>query len=186
MPVERTVNVRGSAMARGATNIASIWRLATLLVMSDFVEVIFVQLADKRGEVGMLEVFREDGLGELLILLCLGVRGRASPAELDNVPPRLRSYRHLHSIAPQSCTMGPRAFCKVFDQHLSTYVPQQHCLLVELADLRDKISKTSSGRWHVGLTKSLELFPACAAGSLSGGMMTTGVEVDGGLFDING
>jgi hypothetical protein len=35
-----------------------------------------------------------------------------------------------------------------------------------------------------GLTKSLELFPACAAGSLSGGMMTTVVE--GGRFDNNG
>jgi hypothetical protein len=36
--------------------------------MPDFMEVIFVQLTNKAGEITVFEVFGEDGLGELLVL----------------------------------------------------------------------------------------------------------------------
>src|SRR4051812_30909768 len=75
----------------------------------------------------MLEVFGEDGLGELLILLRSSVRNHVSPAGVDGVPPRPRSYHRLRSIALRSCTRGLRASCKAFDQHLSTLVPKQQC-----------------------------------------------------------
>ena len=48
---------------------SAIRRLATLLiVVPHFVKIIFVQLADKAGEVAVLEVFRQDRLCELFIL----------------------------------------------------------------------------------------------------------------------
>lgn len=39
-----------------------------LIVMPHFVEVVLVQLANKTGEVAVLEMFREDVLGEFLVL----------------------------------------------------------------------------------------------------------------------
>ena len=41
---------------------------ALFIVVPDFVEVIFIELPNKAGKVAMLEVFREDGLGEAFIL----------------------------------------------------------------------------------------------------------------------
>ena len=37
-------------------------------VLSDLVEVIFVELSDETGKIAVFEVFRQDGLGESLIL----------------------------------------------------------------------------------------------------------------------
>ena len=55
-----------------------------LVVVSDFMEVVLVQLAHKAGEVAVLEMFGEYGFGESLVLLrnfskdgprdCLGSR----------------------------------------------------------------------------------------------------------------
>lgn len=50
-------------------SVASIWRIATLFVMPNFMEVIFVKLTDEARKVAVLEVFWEDGFGELLVLL---------------------------------------------------------------------------------------------------------------------
>ena len=49
--------------------ILPVWRLAIFFViLTNFVEVVFVQLAHETGEVAMLEVFGEDRLGKFLAL----------------------------------------------------------------------------------------------------------------------
>lgn len=60
---------------------------ALLVVVPHFVEVIFVQLAYKACEIAMLEVFRQDGFGESLVLR--SVSGAALEARL------LRMKSHL-------------------------------------------------------------------------------------------
>ena len=51
------------------TDIGPIWRwTAILVVLSDLVEVIFIQLSDETRKVAVLEVFREDQLGEFFVL----------------------------------------------------------------------------------------------------------------------
>ena len=46
---------------------------AILIVVSHFVEVVFIQLADEAGKIAVFEVFGQDGFGESLVL-----RGRWS------------------------------------------------------------------------------------------------------------
>lgn len=47
----------------------SIWRLPSIfIVVSHFMEVVFIQLADKAGEIAMFEMFRQDGLGKSFVL----------------------------------------------------------------------------------------------------------------------
>lgn len=54
---------------RGCTNSRAVLGLTILLiVMSHFVEVIFVQLANKTGEVAVFEMLRKDVFRELLVL----------------------------------------------------------------------------------------------------------------------
>lgn len=50
------------------TNISAIRRLAILFVVSDFVEVVLVQLSYETGEVTVFEMLGQDSLGELLVL----------------------------------------------------------------------------------------------------------------------
>jgi hypothetical protein len=51
------------------TNIRAIWRRNIIfVVLSDLVEVIFVQLSHEASEVAMLEVLGQDMLGKLLVL----------------------------------------------------------------------------------------------------------------------
>lgn len=50
------------------TYLRAIWGDSIFLVLPDFVEVIFIQLANKAGKVAMLEVFRKNMLCELLVL----------------------------------------------------------------------------------------------------------------------
>ena len=51
------------------THACSVRRLSILfIVVSDFVEVVLVELANEAGKIAMLEVFREDRFGEALIL----------------------------------------------------------------------------------------------------------------------
>lgn len=52
----------------GTTYIPTIWRLATLLIMPDFVEVILIQLPNKAGKVAVLKVFWKNGFRELFVL----------------------------------------------------------------------------------------------------------------------
>lgn len=53
----------------GSTNTRAVLRLTILLiVVSHFVEVIFVQLANKTGEVAVLEMLRENVFRELFVL----------------------------------------------------------------------------------------------------------------------
>jgi hypothetical protein len=60
---------RAAAMETGrGTNISAIRRLAILFVVSDFVEVVLVQLSYETGEVTVFEMLGQDSLGELLVL----------------------------------------------------------------------------------------------------------------------
>ena len=54
------------------TYVATIRRFAVLLVVPDFVEVIFVELSDEAGKVAVLEVLRQNCLGEFLVLFSQG------------------------------------------------------------------------------------------------------------------
>lgn len=56
-------------VSRWRTYVLSVWRLATILViLSDFVKIVLVELAHKTGKVAMLEMFGQDGLGEFFTL----------------------------------------------------------------------------------------------------------------------
>jgi hypothetical protein len=56
------------------THIGTIWRRTIVLViLSDFVKIIFVQLPDETRKVAVLEMFREDQLGEFFVLLVASV-----------------------------------------------------------------------------------------------------------------
>lgn len=58
-----------ASLGGNGTNIGAIRRRGmVLIVLSDFVEVVLVQLPDKTRKVAMLEMLRKDGLGELLVL----------------------------------------------------------------------------------------------------------------------
>lgn len=60
---------KANSASNGPTYPGSVRRLATLLVVvPDFVEVIFIQLSHKAGKIAMFEVFRKNGLGEALVL----------------------------------------------------------------------------------------------------------------------
>ena len=78
--------------------------------MPYLVEVIFVQLSHKAGEVAVLEMLWEDGLGEPLILdgvnkVCVHLVG------INYSPRGLRSCRPRHPIEPPESMLDPRAFC---------------------------------------------------------------------------
>lgn len=47
---------------------AFVRRFAIFFVVPDFVEIIFVQLSHKTGEVTVFEMLRQDSLGKLLVL----------------------------------------------------------------------------------------------------------------------
>lgn len=65
-----------------ATYPCTVWRCTPLLiVVSHFVEVILVELANKTGEVAVLEVFRQDVFREALVLCdVLGLPGLPLPS----------------------------------------------------------------------------------------------------------
>jgi hypothetical protein len=46
-----------------------------VVAVLDFVKVIFVELANERGKVGVFEETREDGFREFVHVLCCKVRG---------------------------------------------------------------------------------------------------------------
>lgn len=50
------------------TNLGTVRRLAILLILPDFVEIILVELPNKAGKVAVLEMFRQYGLREFLVL----------------------------------------------------------------------------------------------------------------------
>lgn len=57
-----------------STDVGTIWGgTVILVVLSDLVEIIFVQLSDKTRKVAVLEMFREDQLREFFVLLLVSV-----------------------------------------------------------------------------------------------------------------
>jgi hypothetical protein len=68
--VSLTVYRRGGTR----THVGAIWGgTVILIVLSDLVKVIFVELSDETGKVAVLEVFREDELCEFLVLPLVSV-----------------------------------------------------------------------------------------------------------------
>jgi hypothetical protein len=66
--------------------------------VSHFVEVVLVELAHETGEVAVLEVLRQDVLGEFLVL-------RASSANAPSVSGRSCAFFRFLPPAPQSCLL---------------------------------------------------------------------------------
>lgn len=50
------------------TYLFTVRRLTIFLTLPDLVEVVFVQLPDEASKVAVFEMFRQNGLGELLVL----------------------------------------------------------------------------------------------------------------------
>lgn len=58
-----------SHRARIPTYPRSIWRLtALLIIVTDFVKIVFIQLADKTRKIAVLEMFGQDGFGKSFVL----------------------------------------------------------------------------------------------------------------------
>ena len=71
---------------RGKTYILPVWRLAVLLiVLTDLVEIIFVELAHEASKIAVLEVLRQDGLRKFLALE--GMNELASTRRCDRTQP---------------------------------------------------------------------------------------------------
>jgi len=71
---------------------------ALLVIVSHFMEVIFVQLAYEACEIAMLEVFRQDGFGEPLVLR--DVSGATIEASLLRTESHLEYYKASSIVAP--------------------------------------------------------------------------------------
>lgn len=80
--------------------ILSVRRLAVLLViLTDFVEIVFVQLAHETGEIAVFEMLGQDGLGELLALDLLS---RVSQSRCDRTAPRGAFTSRTTKLSPSS------------------------------------------------------------------------------------
>lgn len=89
----------------------AVWRLAILLiVVSHFMEVVFVQLPDEAGEIAVLEVFGEDMLGEFLVLPSRLARTMAF-IRRSSVPPKQRNCRLHCPSERRSHRWGSPASC---------------------------------------------------------------------------
>jgi hypothetical protein len=109
---------RGHPMGT-TTYISSIWRLAALLVMPDFVEIVLVQLTDETRKVAVLEVFWEDRLGELLIL-----QPRRS---VSRHPQSLPLPRH-HRRTSKTTKLSPSALHRTTELYEgSSSILRRHC-----------------------------------------------------------
>ena len=66
---------------------------ALFVVVADFVEVVFVELAHEAGEIAVLEVFGQDGFGESLVLpgTSAGDFGSVAATSRERAPPARRS-----------------------------------------------------------------------------------------------
>lgn len=60
----------GHVFKEGKYYRCAVWRLSVLVIMPDFVEVVFIKLPYKAGKVAVLEVFGQNRLGEPFILRC--------------------------------------------------------------------------------------------------------------------
>lgn len=66
---EKCWSVRGNERKRGESHIWAIRRLsAFLIILTDFMEIVFIQLSNETRKIAVFEVFREDEFGELLAL----------------------------------------------------------------------------------------------------------------------
>ena len=66
---EKCWSVRGNERKYGESYIRAIRRLsAFLIILTDFVEVVFIQLSNETRKIAVFEMFREDEFGELLAL----------------------------------------------------------------------------------------------------------------------
>ena len=88
---------------------------AFLVVVSHFVEVVLVQLADETGEVAVLEVFRQDVFGEFLVLRA---RSAITPSVCSRSRlPRSRvltsSTTKLSPSLPQRTTLSSCGFSNI-------------------------------------------------------------------------
>lgn len=164
----------------------TIRRLAILFVLSDFVEVILVELANKAGKVAVLEVLRQYCFCKLLILLtapCLAscpprirrILGRTSRTTKlsPSFPHRTTdAYWGSSSILYSGSALarrdidGARHTCRVCEPGGDVSVE----LGARSAMWSGSRNWDGRGLW-IRLTKSLELLPpVCAAMSPSGGM----------------
>lgn len=95
-----------------------IWRIAVVVVVPHFVEVVFIQLSYETGEVAVLEVFRQYGLGELLVLetqrmfrLAKNSRPLRGPCAGYTATTYLQNHETVALIIPSHY----RAICGVFE-----------------------------------------------------------------------
>ena len=62
-------SAESSVRKRRVAHASAVWRLTSFfIVVPNFMEIILVQLSDEARKIAMLEMFRENGLGELLVL----------------------------------------------------------------------------------------------------------------------
>ena len=92
------------------TNTCSIGRMtAFFIVMSDLVEVIFVELANETSKIAVFEVLWEDGFGETLVL-CAVRSNVGSTKQASRVPRAQRNFLDHRSIERLGSTRGPPTF----------------------------------------------------------------------------
>ena len=143
---------------------------ALLIVVSHFVEVVLVQLAHETGEVAVLEVLRQNVLGEFLVLRkfsqCAFCVGR-SCAFFMSLPPAPQNCLLRCPIAPHSRLVGSPTSWKgnmsICTGAIGDFGLCPRHLLVELAHLGFVSERNAAAHGGNGLTKSLELFADWAA-----------------------
>ena len=90
-----------------------VWRPSPFfVVVSNLVEVVFVELTDETSKVAMFKVLRQDGLGELFVLWKLsGQNARIIVDKGGRLPLTPRSYRAHHPTSRQSHKKDLLTFC---------------------------------------------------------------------------
>jgi hypothetical protein len=155
LPCLRASVIGVKITARWDTYSGTVWRLPVLVILSDFVEVVLVELSHKAGKVAVLEVFGQDRLRKLLVLSSLSA-------------PALRGLRALLLAHLQD------------DEAVAFVAPSDYRAMIWVFQHPGQSVSSVIGRLPMGYetdlyslrTKSLELAALAAAdGSLSGGIV---------------